>query len=177
MTTEQKNFCKMVYKAAFALYQVDKNNCVSPLFTTAQAMLESGWGRSAIGNNLFGMTVGSSWEGARRLVTTREVFSTPNKQFTAPECIISVTPLKGGRYLYRCKRLFRDYATLEDGLKDHNALFKKLIYADAWPYRLYAKEFAVRISDKVGGLYATDPLYSRTLCKMIDCVSSIVKEG
>ena len=24
-------------------------------------MLESGWGKAAIGNNLFGMTVGSSW--------------------------------------------------------------------------------------------------------------------
>ena len=176
MTIEQKNFCKAVYKAAAALYQADKDNCVSPLFTTAQAMLESGWGKSAIGNNLFGMTVGSSWNGAKRLVTTREVFSTANKKFTAPECVISVTPLKNGRFLYRCKRLFRDYSSLEEGLRDHNALFRKAIYADAWPYRLRAKEFAVRISDLNGGRYATDPMYSRTMCRMIDIVSKIVKE-
>ena len=174
MTYQQKVFCKAVYAAACALYLKDKDNCVSPLFTTAQAMLESGWGKAAIGNNLFGMTVGSSWTGKRQLVTTREVFSTPNKHFNAPECIISVTPLKGGRYVYKCKRLFRDYATLEEGLKDHNALFKKQIYADAWPYRLYPKEFARRISDKIGGIYATDPLYSRTLCRIIDIVASIV---
>ena len=109
-------------------------------------------------------------------MTTREVFSTPNKKFTAPECVISVTSLKNGRFLYRCKRLFRDYSSLEEGLRDHNALFRKSIYADAWPYRLRAKEFAVYISDLNGGRYATDPMYSRTMCRMIDIVSKIVKE-
>lgn len=42
MTTKQKEFCLKVYKAAQALYDADKGHTVSPLFTTAQAMLESG---------------------------------------------------------------------------------------------------------------------------------------
>ena len=36
---------------------------ISPVFVTAQAALESGWGKSGIGNNLFGITKGSSWTG------------------------------------------------------------------------------------------------------------------
>ena len=31
---------------------------ISPVFVTAQAALESGWGKSGIGNNLFGITKG-----------------------------------------------------------------------------------------------------------------------
>lgn len=174
-TVKQQEFCRRVYAAARALYEADPDNTVSPRFTTAQAMLESGWGDRAIGNNLFGMTVGSSWKGKSRLVRTTEYFTTPKKQLHAPEKVISVKVAGNGLYRYTVDRLFRDYSSLEEGLRDHNALFRKPMYADAWPRRLYAKEFARLISDRNGARYATDQNYYRTLCAMIDSVDRIIK--
>lgn len=174
-TVKQQQFCRRVYAAARALYEADPQNSVSPRFTTAQAMLESGWGDKAIGNNLFGMTVGSSWKGKRRMVRTTEYFTTPRKQLRAPERVISVKAAGNGLYRYTVERLFRDYDSLEEGLQDHNALFRKPMYADAWPRRLYAKEFARLISDRNGARYATDPNYYKTLCAMIDSVDRIIK--
>ena len=46
-----KEFVAWIYPAAERIGEI------SPLFVTAQAALESGWGKSAIGNNLFGITV------------------------------------------------------------------------------------------------------------------------
>lgn len=79
---------------------------ISAVFVTAQAALESGWGKSAIGNNLFGITKGS-WTGAVELVTTTEYFNRPDVSFKAPEKVLSVTNLGNGRYKYNVKRLFR----------------------------------------------------------------------
>ena len=42
VTGKQKEFCMRVYKAARLMYEADREHTVSPLFTTAQAMLESG---------------------------------------------------------------------------------------------------------------------------------------
>ena len=42
VTGKQREFCLKVYRTARALYEADKGHTVSPLFTTAQAMLESG---------------------------------------------------------------------------------------------------------------------------------------
>ena len=49
-----KDFVKWIYP------QARKMGEINPVFVTAQAALESGWGKSAIGNNLFGITKGSS---------------------------------------------------------------------------------------------------------------------
>ena len=98
-------FVRWIYPQARELGEV------SPVFVTAQAALESGWGASAIGNNLFGITKGSSWTGPVRLVTTTEWFTRPDVKFKAPEEVLKVA-LKGhGRYKYTVRRLFRDYAT------------------------------------------------------------------
>ncbi|HAT62247.1 MAG TPA: flagellar biosynthesis protein FlgJ [Prevotella sp.] len=175
MKDQQKIFCCKVYAAALALYHKDKANSVSPVFTTAQAMLESGWGNSTIGNNLFGMTVGSNWKGKKVLVTTHEVFQSGKHTFVPPERVLNIVKMNNGCYNYKVQRYFRDYNTLEDGLMDHNELFKKPLYADAWPYRLYAKEFAKRISDYKGARYATDPNYYKTLWSLINMVQNIVK--
>jgi flagellum-specific peptidoglycan hydrolase FlgJ len=47
----------------------------SPSAIVAQAVLETGWGQSAIGNNVFGIKADSSWHGKRRKVRTREVLN------------------------------------------------------------------------------------------------------
>ncbi|HTW53873.1 MAG TPA: glucosaminidase domain-containing protein [Stellaceae bacterium] len=45
---------------------------VSPKILLAQAAIETGWGRSVVGNNLFGIKAGSSWSGAKVEAATHE---------------------------------------------------------------------------------------------------------
>ena len=55
-TEQQRAFARNIYAAA--LQATD----IAPEFVTAQAILESGWGKSRVGRfNLFGITKGSNW--------------------------------------------------------------------------------------------------------------------
>ena len=45
---------------------------VSPKILLAQAAIETGWGRSVVGNNLFGIKAGSSWNGPKVTAATHE---------------------------------------------------------------------------------------------------------
>lgn len=178
MIEDQKkriNFVNEVYKYAKEIEQ--EQDGISSLFVTAQAALESGWGKYAIGNNLFGITKGSSWKGKTQLVTTTEYFNDRNKKFKEPEEIISVLLMSEGRYKYKVKRLFRDYDSIKECLEDHLKILKKPIYADAWQYRKDPKEFARRISDDVGAKYATSPTYTKVMNALILQVKRMVNES
>lgn len=145
------------------VYNAAQGGEVSPVFTTAQAGLESGWGAHAPGNNFFGITKGSNWTGKVQLLNTVEYASTDNKRFSPPEKVISITLMNNGRYMYRVKRLFKVFDSMKDCLAEHERLFKKSIYADAWPYRKDPVEFARRISDNIGGRYASSMDYFSSL--------------
>ena len=173
---EQISFVKTVYPAAKKLRSNDPDNTLHPLFVTAQAALETGWKVKGIDNNIFGITVGSSWEGDRKLVQTTEVFSNPNIKFKAPEEVLSITPIGNGKYRYSVKRYFRVYPNLEDCLSDHLDLLKRSMYADAWTYRNDPTEYAKRLVDNTGAKYATDPNYAKTMASMIKMVKNIVKQ-
>lgn len=163
-------FVKWIYPQAKTMGEID------PVFVTAQAALESGWGKAAIGNNLFGITKGSRWNGAVQLVATTEYFKTPDKAFAAPETVINVTPLPGGVYKYAVKRLFRDYSTVADCLKDHLDILQNPGYADAWPYRDRARLYVQKIQDDTGSKYATSANYVATMNKLFVMVEKAVKE-
>ena len=156
--------------------QAKKTGDIDPVFVTAQAALESGWGKSAIGNNLFGITKGSSWKGAVQLVTTTEYFSRPDVTFRAPEKVIQVVKLSEYRYRYSVKRLFRDYDSVADCLADHFTLLQRPQFADAWPYRKNPELYVRKLVDNVGGKYATAPDYADVMHKIFKMVRRIVKE-
>lgn len=63
---------------------------------TAQAALETGWKIKGVGNNIFGITKGSSWTGPVSLELTTEYFKTPNVKFKAPERVVSVEQVAPG---------------------------------------------------------------------------------
>lgn len=149
---------------------------ISPVFVTAQAALETGWGKSTIGQyNLFGITKGS-WTGPTELVATTEYFNRPDVVFKAPEYVISVTPVGNGRYKYSVKRLFRKYSNLAECLSDHMTILKKPGYADAWPYRADPEKFVEKIQDCIGSRYATAPDYVETMKKLFRMVEKEVKK-
>ena len=160
-TTKQIEFAKVVYLAA-------KNGEIDPVFVTAQACLETGWGKSKVGKfNIFGITKGS-WTGKTVLILTTEYFSTPNKVFKAPERKVSVVKIGPTKYKYTVERLFREYDSLKHALDDHTAIFKKDMYADAWPFRKDPMKFAEKICDNMGAKYATSPSYLTSLKSMIN---------
>lgn len=169
---EQIEFVKKVYPAAERLYRAGG---VSPLFVTAQAALETGWQIKGIGNNIFGITKGSTWTGPVELVLTTEYFRTCDVKFKAPEEVVSVDQVAPDKYKYRVRRFFRVYDSLDACLDDHLALLRKPGYADAWPYRTDAKEYARRLVDNTGARYATAPNYAEVMGSMIDNVQRIVK--
>lgn len=165
-----KEFVKWIYP------QAKTNGEIDPIFVTAQAALESGWGKSAIGNNLFGITKGSSWKGAVQLVTTTEYFSRPNVTFKAPEKVLQVVKISEHRYKYTVKRLFRDYDSAADCLADHFMLLQRPQFVDAWPYRKNPELYVRKLVDGVGGKYATAPDYAVIMDKMFVTVRKAVKE-
>ncbi|MBQ7143477.1 MAG: glucosaminidase domain-containing protein [Bacteroidaceae bacterium] len=170
-TAAQKRWAREIYEAA------QQSTDISPLFVAAQAALETGWGKSKVGQyNLFGITKGSNWTGKTVLVQTHEYFNTPSKKFTPPEKVISVVRTKNGRYYYTVKRLFKDFDSLADCLKEYVRLYQKPGYADAWPYRKDPYEFARRICDGVGCKYATAPTYPALIRSLIKTMEKICLE-
>lgn len=169
VTVKQMEFANEVYLAA-------KDGEIDPVFVTAQACLETGWGKSKVGNfNIFGITKGS-WTGKTVLILTTEYFSTPNKVFKDPEKKISVVKLSPTKYKYKVQRLFREYDSLKQALDDHTSLFKKPMYADAWPFRKNPMKFAEKICDNMGAKYATSPGYLVSLKCMIGQIRSCSKD-
>ncbi|HZK91955.1 MAG TPA: glucosaminidase domain-containing protein [Stellaceae bacterium] len=55
-----------------ALQQAGRQLGISPKILLAQAAIETGWGRSVVGNNLFGIKAGSSWTGQKIDAATHE---------------------------------------------------------------------------------------------------------
>lgn len=160
------SFIKKIYPLAKRIGDID------PVFTTAQAGLESAWGERAISvYNLFGVTRGSWPDNRCTLAITTEYFKTPDKRFVPPEKVIGIPVLtETGGYKYRVLRFFRVYKSYDEALNDHLELFKKPFYADAWKYRGDAKEFLKHIVDDVGLKYATSPKYR---VQMLACIDSV----
>ena len=151
-----KEFVKK-YKP-FAL-ETERKTGISHLFILAQSALETGWGKSAPGNMMFGVKAkaGTPTE-KRQLVVTKEVLSSPNVSF--PE-IIRITKREDGKYLYEVKDWFRKYDTPEESFTDHANLFmNNKRYAKALLVRSDPYKFAEEVA-KAG--YATEPTYADRL--------------
>jgi flagellum-specific peptidoglycan hydrolase FlgJ len=122
-----------------------RENCVPPSVTLAQAILESGWGRSKLAkrhNNLFGMKSGSRGGGVKLL--TREV--TEGKSATQ-------------------RARFRTYEEWDQSIADHGQLLAEdPRYAQArekwehWPLFLQT----------LAPIYATDPKYIARISSLVD---------
>ena len=102
MTAEQKSFIERVGKLAAA--DMEKSGVLASL-TIAQAILESGWGKSGLtvkANALFGIKAGSSWKGKVYSAQTQECYD-------------------GATYT-TITALFRAYDSWAESVADHSAL-------------------------------------------------------
>jgi flagellar protein FlgJ len=126
--------------------QSQRDSRVPASVTVAQAILESGWGRSALSTfdkNFFGMKC-----------FTQGRFANGCRSHTTAEC----TP---AGVCFTTDAVFRTYASAADSYRDHGALLaENPRYANAFNYINNPNQFAAEIH--LAG-YATDPLYTTKL--------------
>lgn len=133
------DFLKKVLPGAIEGYA--KYN-VLPSITLAQAVLESNWGKSGIGNNLFGIKAGSSWTGKTQTVWTHEEVNGQSIKVQAA---------------------FRDYDSIDDSVLDHAKLLSGSRYAKVVSATNYTDAaYAIKAAG-----YATDSAYPQKLISII----------
>lgn len=145
LTNEHKGFIERIGRLAAA--DMQKSGVLASL-TIAQAILESGWGKSGLtakGNALFGIKAGKSWSGKVYSAKTQECYDGVN--FT------TITAL------------FRAYDSWEESVADHSALLTGLSRYKAVVGETDYKKACEAI--KAAG-YATDPQYAAKLIKLIE---------
>lgn len=125
---------------------------VSPEAIIAQAALETGWGRAAIGKNLFGVKADPSWKGKTQTVTTWE----------------DTNGAAEGGVVY-LNDAFRDYDSFEDSFADHFAFLEKNSrYRQAGVFARAGDEAYFMALSRAG--YATDPAYAAKLGSILRTV-------
>lgn len=145
ITQEQKAFIVRVGKLAAA--DMLKSRILASL-TIAQAILESGWGKSGLtvkANALFGIKAGKSWKGKVYSAKTQECYDGVN--------YTTITDT------------FRGYDSWEDSVCDHSALLTGLARYKAVVGETDYKKACTAI--RAAG-YATDPSYTGKLINIIE---------
>lgn len=154
MTQEQKAFIERV--GALAAADMQKSGVLASL-TIAQAILESGWGKSGLtvkANALFGIKAGTSWKGRVYSAKTQECYDGVN--FT------TVTAL------------FRAYGSWKESVADHSAL---LTGAARYKAVIGERDYKTACrAIKVAG-YATDPQYADKLIRLIESYGLTAYDG
>lgn len=136
------------YAASFVIACQD--TALFPSVKLAQAALESGWGKSVVGNNMFGIKASGQtspyWHGASVTAGTSEY--------------------QNGSYVGTQSR-FRKYDTISDGIRDHTwFLTHNQRYAKAGVFTAKSPEEQARALQAAG--YATDPGYANKLISIIN---------
>jgi hypothetical protein len=125
---------------------------ISPEAIIAQAALETGWGRSAIGNNIFGVKAHGAWKGKTQDVATWE-----DTNGSAPGGEVQIIDR------------FRDYDTVADSFADHfRFLEENSRYAKAGVFAKAGDEAYFMALQRAG--YATDPAYAAKLASILRTV-------
>lgn len=163
------DFVKTYYPFA---KQTEIKTGMSAIAILAQAALESGWGRVAPGNMLFGVKDTDGVNGNEQLLVTTEYSRRIDVKF--PE-IISVKPVvKNGvkMFKYTIRDYFRKYNSPEESFTDHaRFLLKNPRYTAA----LKVKQDPIAFVKAIAAAgYATDPNYAKTLVSIIGMIQKEV---
>ena len=143
LSGNQLSFIEKIAPGAIKAY---KEYGVLPSLTLAQAILESGWGKYSIGNNIFGIKAGSSWTGKTRRVKTSEQNA-------------------NGSY-YSIYADFRDYDSIAESIEDHAKLLSNSHYSQ---YGVNTSNNYTEACTRVKQAgYATSLEYTHNLIKLIE---------
>jgi flagellum-specific peptidoglycan hydrolase FlgJ len=145
MTEEQKGFIEKIGKIAA---ETMKRSGINASLVIAQAILESGWGKSGLTKNanaLFGIKASAGWKGRVYSAETKECYDGVN--FT------------------KITALFRAYDNWEESINDHTAL---LIGASRYRAVIGEKDYRIACLAVHDAGYATDPAYASKLINLIE---------
>jgi N-acetylmuramoyl-L-alanine amidase len=145
LSQAQKDFIAKV--GALAAADMKASGVLASL-TVAQAILESGWGTSALAtdaNALFGIKADSRWSGRVYSTATKECYDGVN--FTTVDA------------------LFRAYGSWEQSLADHSAF---LIAGSRYKAVIGEKDYKTACAAIHAAGYATDPDYAGKLVNLIE---------
>ncbi len=134
-----REFIDKIAQSATDFYHDHK---ISAALTIAQGCFESGYGKYAPGNNVFGIKADASWHGATITAPTQEYVN--------------------GAYV-TVQSKFRAYATLGDSLIDHGNFLLDNPRYDNLKGAPWIRAVVLIRQDG----YATDPTYSQTLKSLI----------
>ena len=157
--------------------KAERNTGVPALFALAQSALESGWGKHAPGNMLFGMKAGSGqnyggWTGDEQLIDTTEYSSKSSLSFPF---IFPGYPVKSttGKWKYKVRDFFRAYPTPFHAFMDWSGLLSK---SSRYQQAMRNKGDPYRFADEVANAgYATDPGYSNKVKSLMNEIAEIIK--
>lgn len=154
ISKEQQDFVAKV--GAAAREDMSQSGILASL-TIAQAILESGWGTSALANNanaLFGIKADSHWDGKVYSTTTKECYD--GVSFTEEEA------------------LFRAYDSCEDSIADHSAF---LVGSSRYAAVIGEKDYKTACTAIHAAGYATDPTYAEKLISIIESYNLAVYDA
>lgn len=161
-----KEFVNTYKESAF---MVEKQTGIPAIAILAQAALESGWGKKAIGNNLFGIKYNPKVNSKFQEVLTPEFFENrkdfENKGWNIASVEYHLSIHKFRVMLYA---KFADYETIEEGFLAHAKLLQTERYKPAMQYAHDPKEFLKKVWE-CG--YATDPYYGKKMSDMVDSIT------
>ncbi len=159
-----KEFVQRFYP--FAL-EVQNETSIPAIAILAQSALESGWGKKAIGNNLFGIKFKKGDWGSQTVLTTE--YSKDSHAFDGKNVVSKIYLEDKKLYQFKVWQYFADYETPKDGFLAHAKLLLTDRYRKALEFKDNPKLYLKAIWEAG---YATDPNYAQ---KMSDMVDSIIK--
>ena len=154
ITKEQKDFIERVGDLAAA--DMQKSGVLASL-TIAQAILESGWGKSGLtvkANALFGIKAGANWKGKVYSAQTQECYD--------------------GATFTTVTALFRAYDSWADSVADHSAL---LTGATRYKAVIGERDYKAACRAIRAAGYATDPNYADKLIQIIESYGLTAYDG
>lgn len=164
---KQMAFAKKVYGKV-------KNREISPIFVTAQAVLETNWGAHINGkNNLFNITKGLSWTGQVDMVEITQYFVNSKKTLFPPEKVLRKVRFDTNKWQYKVIRAFRHYESIDECIEDYYKLFKNPLYDEALNYKDNAFMFALKVTDIYRNKYSISPEYYKKLRSVIISLNSL----
>ena len=167
-------FVQKYYKYA---KQAERQTGVPAIFALAQSALESGWGKHAPNNMLFGMKIGSGqsfggWPGDSQLITTTEYHDHPDSNYPY---IFPGYPRQtpSGKWKYKIRDYFRAYPSPYFAFLDWSGLLSK---SSRYRRAMQKKDNPVAFAEEVAKAgYATSPTYAEKVKRLIQEISGILQ--
>jgi flagellum-specific peptidoglycan hydrolase FlgJ len=166
--TRQEKFVRQYWQFAKELQEKEGFSAIAVL---AQCAVETGWGRTIVGNMMFGVKDTDGVNGNEQLLVTTEYLNRPDAKFPT---ILQITQVSKNLWKYVVRDYFRKYKTPYDSFLDYanfikaNRRYRKAI-AVRVDYAAYLKEVAV-------AGYATAKNYFEVCVGVAQQIEKIAKE-